>query len=425
MSVAGILYYYIFIKLGENDMNLQSVGKNKEEIKDMYNTYFYETFKRLDFIAETGEGSYIIAEDGKQYLDFMAGIAVNSTGHCNPKVVEAIKEQAETMMHASNYCYTVPQVMLAELICKTIGMEKIYFQNSGAEANEAMIKLARKYGKDNFGPDRYNIITAKNSFHGRTLATLTATGQPGSAIQKNYDPFVPGFKYAEYNNLESFKELVDENTIAIMVEPVQGEGGVIPATKEFLEGLRKLCDDNNMLLLFDEVQTGWGRTGDVMGFMTYGVKPDCVSMAKAMGGGMPIGAMCTSAKLALTFGPGAHGSTYAGNPVCCAASYAQITEILENDLAGNSKTVGAYFMDRLKAIPHVKEVRGKGLMIGVEFDCDIANDVKYTSADNGLLMTAVRPSVIRFVPPLNVTKEDCDKAYDILESVVKELVGDK
>lgn len=404
-------------------MKLQDINKTKEDIKDMYNTYFYETFKRLDFIAESGEGSYIIAEDGKKYLDFMAGIAVNSTGHCNKRVVEAIKAQCETMIHASNYCYTLPQVMLAELICKNIGMEKIYFQNSGAEANEAMIKLARKYGKDNFGPNRYKIVTASNSFHGRTLATLAATGQPGTPIQNNYDPFIPGFIYAEYNNLQSFIDACDEYTIAIMVEPVQGEGGVIPATKEFLQGLRKLCDEKGMLLLFDEVQTGWGRTGELMGFMTYDVKPDCVSMAKAMGGGMPIGAMCTSAKLALTFGPGAHGSTYAGNPVCCAASYAQISEIIEEDLPGNAKEVGAYFMEKLKSIPDVKEVRGKGLMIGVEFNSNIANDVKYNASEEGLLMTAVRPSVIRFVPPLNVTKEDCDVACDILNKVVSQLVS--
>ncbi len=404
-------------------MKLQDVNKTKDNIKDMYNTYFYETFKRLDFIAQSGEGSYIIAEDGKKYLDFMAGIAVNSTGHCNKRVVEAIKAQCETMIHASNYCYTVPQVMLAELICKNIGMEKIYFQNSGAEANEAMIKLARKYGKDNYGPNRYKIVTASNSFHGRTLATLAATGQPGTPIQNNYDPFIPGFTYAEYNNLQSFIDACDEDTIAVMVEPVQGEGGVIPATKEFLQGLRKLCDEKNMLLLFDEVQTGWGRTGELMGFMTYDVKPDCVSMAKAMGGGMPIGAMCTSAKLALTFGPGAHGSTYAGNPVCCAASYAQISEIIEENLSGNAKEVGAYFMEKLKSIPDVKEVRGKGLMIGVEFNSNIANDVKYNASEEGLLMTAVRPAVIRFVPPLNVTKEDCDKACEILNKVVSELVS--
>lgn len=403
-------------------MLLENTGKTKEQMKETYNTYFYETFKRFDFIADKGEGSYLYAENGDKYLDFMAGIAVNSTGHCNAKVVEAIKEQCEQLIHASNYCYSVPQGMLAELICTSIGMEKIYFQNSGAEANEAMIKLARKYGKDNFGPERYNIVTAYNSFHGRTLATLTATGQPGTAIQNNYDPLMPGFKYAEFNNLKAFEEACDENTIAIMVEPVQGEGGVIPATKEFLVGLRKLCDEKNMLLLFDEVQTGWGRTGSLMAYMGYGVKPDCVSMAKAMGGGMPIGAMCTSAELALTFGPGAHGSTYAGNPVCCAASYAQIKEIIENKLVENSHNMGEYFASKLATLPEVKEVRGRGLMIGVEFNKDIATDVKYNSSDEGLLITAVRPSVIRLVPPLNVTKEECDKAFDILNSVVSKLV---
>jgi acetylornithine/N-succinyldiaminopimelate aminotransferase len=324
-------------------------------------------------------------------------------------------------MHASNYCYTVPQAVLAKLICDSIGMEKIYYQNSGAEANEVMIKLARKYGKDNFGPNRYKIVTAKNSFHGRTLGTLAATGQPGTPIQNNYDPLVPGFVYADYNDLASFEAACDDDTIAVMVEPVQGEGGVIPATKEFLQGLRKLCDEKNMLLLFDEVQTGWGRTGYLMAYMGYGVKPDCVSMAKAMGGGLPIGAMCTSAKLALTFGPGAHGSTFAGNPVACAASYAQIQEIIDENLPDNAMAKGIYFRDRLKNLPKVKEVRGKGLMIGVEFTEDIATDIKYKVADAGLLITAVRPSVIRLVPPLNVTTEECDSAYEILEDVITKL----
>lgn len=404
-------------------MNLSSTGKTKEEIKEMYDTYFYETFKRFDFVAEQGEGNYLIDETGRKYLDFMAGIAVNSAGHCNKKVIAAIMEQCGQLLHASNYCYTVPQVMLAERICKAIGMEKIYFQNSGAEANEVMIKLARKYGRDHYGPNRYHIVTAKNSFHGRTLATLAATGQPGTAIQNHYDPFIPGFSYAEFNNIKSFEDACTEDTIAIMVEPVQGEGGVIPATKEFLEGLRKLCDERDMLLLFDEVQTGWGRTGSLMAFMGYGVKPDCVSMAKAMGGGMPIGAMCTSAKLALTFGPGAHGSTYAGNPVACAASYAQIGEIMDEKLPENADKVGAYFREKLLNLPCVKEVRGRGLMIGVEFEKEIATEVKYRAADAGLLITAVRPAVIRLVPPLNVTESLCDEAYTILEKVVTSLIS--
>lgn len=403
-------------------MRLQDTGKTKEELKELYNTYFYETFKRFDFVADKGSDCYVIDESGKKYLDFMAGIAVNSAGHCNKKVVQAIIDQCQSMMHASNYCYTVPQAMAAELICKSIGMEKIYFQNSGAEANEVMIKLARKYGKDNYGPERYHIVTAYNSFHGRTLATLAATGQPGSPIQKNYDPMIPGFSYAEFNNLESFRAACTDDTIAIMVEPVQGEGGVIPATEEFLKGLRALCDEKNMLLLFDEVQTGWGRTGSLMAYMGYGVKPDAVSMAKAMGGGMPIGAMCTSSKLALTFGPGAHGSTFAGNPVACAASYAQISEIIDNHLPENSDRMGRYLREKLAQLPDVKEVRGRGLMIGVEFLHDIATDVKYQAADAGLLITAVRPSVIRLVPPLTVTEKECDAAFDILNNVVSDII---
>ena len=330
----------------------------------------------------------------------MAGIAVNSAGHCNKKVVEAIMEQCQQMMHASNYCYTIPMVMLAQRICDAIGMEKIYFQNSGAEANEVMIKLARKYGKDNFGPNRYHIVTAKNSFHGRTLATLAATGQPGTAIQRNYDPMIPGFSYAEFNNVQAFADACTDDTIAIMVEPVQGEGGVIPATKEFLQGLRKLCDERNMLLLFDEVQTGWGRTGSLMAYMGYGVKPDCVSMAKAMGGGMPIGAICATAEVA----------------------NAQIGEIIDQKLPENADKIGAYFREELLKLPCVKEVRGRGLMIGVEFNKDIATDVKYQSADEGLLITAVRPNVIRLVPPLNITEKECDEAFAILHKVVSKLV---
>lgn len=402
-------------------MKLEDFNMTKEEMIATCDKYMNEQFRRYDFIANSGKGMYIYDENGKAYLDFMGGIAVNAAGHCNEKVVEAIKAQADTILHSANYCYTVPQIMLAKLVCESIGMEKIQFQNSGAEANEAMIKLARKYGVDNFGPNRYKIVTAMNSFHGRTLATLAATGQPDSAIQKGFAPFVPGFTYAEFNNLKSFEDACDEDTIAVMIEPVQGEGGVYPATKEFITGLRELCDRKNMLLLFDEVQTGWGRTGSLMGFMEYGVKPDVVSMAKAMGGGMPIGAMCTSAKLMNTFGPGAHGTTFGGNPVCCAAAYAEITDIIESKLSENAATVGAYFREKLSKLPHVKEVRGLGFLTGVEFDEAISADVKHKAADKCLLMTAVRPNVIRMVPPLIASKEDCDKCVSIIEEVLKDI----
>lgn len=405
-------------------MKVKETGYTKEDLLNMADTYLAEPARRWNFIEEQGDGMYVYDEEGNQYLDFFAGIAVSSAGNCNQRVAEAIANQCKQVIHASNYAYTLPMLLLAKKVCDTIGMEKIVFQNSGTEANEAMIKMARKYGTDHFGPERYHIVTAKNSFHGRTYGALSATGQPDNACQTGFKPMLPGFSYAEYNNLEDFKSKCTENTIAIMVEPVQGEGGVYPAEKEFLQGLRDYCDEKNMLLLYDEVQTGWGRTGDIMAYMEYGVKPDMVSMAKAIGGGMPIGAMCTSAKLAKTFGAGAHGSTYAANPVCCAAALAEIEEILDRNLAANAKEVGAYFMEQLTKLPYVKEIRGKGLLVGVEFTKPIAFEVKHRAVENRLLITAVRPEIIRMAPPLIATKEDCDKAIELLIKSVNEAAAE-
>ncbi|MGL5328075.1 MAG: aspartate aminotransferase family protein, partial [Peptostreptococcaceae bacterium] len=314
-------------------MKLKDTNLTFEQVKELTNKYMIETYERFDFVAESASGMYLYDHEGNAYLDFYGGIAVNSAGNCNEKVVAAVRDQVGDIMHTFNYPYTVPQALLAQLICETIGMDKIFFQNSGAESNEAMIKMARKYGVDNYGPNKYHIITAKNSFHGRTYGAMSATGQTNNAIQVGFKPMLPGFSYADFNDVESFRELVTEDTIAIMVEPVQGEGGVRPANKEFLEGLRALCDEKGLLLLFDEIQTGWCRTGSVMAYMGYGVKPDIVSMAKAMGGGMPIGAICAVDNVAKTFSKGTHGSTYAGSPVCCAAAYAQINELLDNNLA--------------------------------------------------------------------------------------------
>ena len=296
--------------------------------------------------------------------------------------------------------------------------KKVQFQNSGAEANEVMIKLARKYGNDRYDGKRYQIVTALNSFHGRTLATLSATGQPGSAIHKGFEPLVEGFKYAEFNNLKSFEEAATDDVIAIMIEPVQGEGGVYPATQEFITGLRELCDRKGMLLLFDEVQTGWARTGELMAYMHYGIKPDAVSMAKAMGGGMPIAAMCATNEAFTALGAGTHGTTFGGNPVCCAASYAAISEILDKKLDKNAKEMGEYFMTELSKLPHVIQVRGKGLLVGVVFDKDVAADIKHEAFDRRMLMSVVQPAVIRMVPPLIVSKEDIDKALDIIKECI-------
>ena len=403
-------------------MKLKDTGLTFQDIKDKVDKYMIETYERFDFLAETAKDQYMYDENGTPYLDFYAGIAVNSAGNCNEKVVAAVKDQVEDIMHTFNYPYTIPQALLAEKICTTIGMDKIFYQNSGTEANEAMIKMARKYGVEKYGPKRYNIVTASMGFHGRTFGAMSATGQPDNGSQIGFGPMTDGFTYAEYNNLQAFKDACTEDTIAIMVEPVQGEGGVHPATMEFMRGLREFCDEHQMLLLIDEVQTGWCRTGKVMSFMNYGIKPDIVSMAKALGGGMPIGAICATAEVAKAFTPGSHGTTFGGHPVCCAAALAEVNELLDRDLAGNAAKIGAYFMEQLKTLPHVKEVRGQGLLVGVEFDDTISGvDVKHECLHRHLLITAIGAHIIRMIPPLIINKEDCDKAVAIIREAVEAL----
>ena len=403
-------------------MKLKDTGLTFQDIKDKVDKYMIETYERFDFLAETAKDQYMYDENGTPYLDFYAGIAVNSAGNCNEKVVAAVKDQVEDIMHTFNYPYTIPQALLAEKICTTIGMDKIFYQNSGTEANEAMIKMARKYGVEKYGPKRYNIVTASMGFHGRTFGAMSATGQPDNGCQIGFGPMTDGFTYAEYNNLQAFKDACTEDTIAIMVEPVQGEGGVHPATMEFMRGLREFCDEHEMLLLIDEVQTGWCRTGKVMSFMNYGIKPDIVSMAKALGGGMPIGAICATAEVDKAFTPGSHGTTFGGHPVCCAAALAEVNELLDRDLAGNAAKIGAYFMEQLKTLPHVKEVRGQGLLVGVEFDDTISGvDVKHECLHRHLLITAIGAHIIRMIPPLIINKEDCDKAVAIIREAVEAL----
>ena len=404
-------------------MKLEETGLTFEDIKEKVNKYMIETYERMDFLAESAKDQYIYNEKGEKYLDFYAGIAVNSAGSCNEKVVKAVVDQAQTLMHTFNYPYTIPQALLAEKVCTTIGMDKNFFQNSGTEANEAMIKMARKYGIEKYGPNRYHIVTAKMGFHGRTFGAMSATGQPANGCQVGFGPMTYGFSYAPYNDLEAFKDACTENTIAIMIEPVQGEGGVHPATQEFIEGLRKLCDEKDMLLLFDEVQTGWGRTGAPMAYMGYGVKPDCVTMAKAMGGGMPIGACCASEEVAAVFTSGTHGSTYGGHPLACAASLASISEILDRDLSGNAKIMGEYMKEKLAELPHVKEARGKGLLVGCEYDIPIALEIKWACFRRRLLITAIGDSVNRMIPPLILAKEHVDQAIEIMRDAINEVAA--
>ena len=403
-------------------MKVSESGYTKDELLDIVDKYLAEQSRRWNFIEEKGDGMYVYDEEGNEYLDFFGGIAVNSTGNCNKKVAAAIADQCQNVIHASNYAYTLPMILLAKKICETIGMEKVLFQNSGTETNEAMIKMARKYGIEKYGPNHYHIVTAKMGFHGRTFGAMSATGQPGNGCQVGFGPMTYGFSYAPYNDLEAFKNACTENTIAIMVEPVQGEGGVHPATPEFLKGLREFCDEKGMLLLLDEVQTGWCRTGAVMSYMNYGVKPDIVSMAKGLGGGMPIGAICATEEVSKAFTPGSHGTTFGGHPISCAAALAEVEELLDKDLAGNAKKVGDYFAAKLEKLPHVKEVRHQGLLVGVEFDDEISGvEVKHGCLDRKLLITAIGAHVIRMIPPLIVTEEQCDEACAIIEEAVKAL----
>ena len=403
-------------------MKLKDTGMTAEELKAKVKKYMIETYERYDFVAETAKDQYMYDANGDAYLDFYSGIAVNSVVNCNPKVVAAIQEQCGDIMQTFNYPYTIPQALLAEKLCKITGMEKVFYQNSGTEANEAMIKMARKYGTETFGPNRYNIVTAKMSFHGRSFGSMSATGQPDNGCQIGFGAMTPGFTYAEYNNLEDFKSKCTENTIAIMIEPVQGEGGVHPATQEFMKGLREFCDEKNMLLLLDEVQSGCCRTGKFMSFMNYGVKPDIVSMAKALGGGMPIGAILTTEKVGKAFNMGSHGSTFGGHPVCCAAALAAVTEMEDRHLAENAQKMGDYFCEKLEKLPHVKEVRHQGLFVGVEFDGTLqAVDVKHACFDRKLLVTAIGSSVIRMVPPLIIDEADCDKAVEIIKDSIEAL----
>lgn len=405
-------------------MKLKDTGLTKTELKALVDTYMIDTYERFDMIAETAKDMYIYNENGEGYLDFYAGVAVNSTGNGNERVIAAVEDQLKDVMHTFNYPYTIPQALLAKKVCTTIGMDKIFFQNTGTESNEAMIKMARKYGVEKYGPHKYNIVTAFDGFHGRTYGSMSATGQPDNGCQIGFKPMIPGFTYAKFNDLNAFKAAVTENTIAIMIEPVQGEGGVHPASMEFMKGLRELCDEKGLLLLLDEIQTGWCRTGAIMSYMNYGIKPDIVSMAKALGGGMPIGAICASAEVAAAFTPGSHGTTFGGHPVSCAAALAEVDELLEKNLAENSRKMGTYFMNKLKKLPHIKEVRGQGLLVGIEFDKYIdAADIKHEAFERHLLITAIGSHIIRMVPPLILTKSDCDKAFEILYKCVESVAG--
>lgn len=366
-----------------------------------------------NLVLTKGKGCRVWDAEGRSYLDFLGGIAVIQVGHCHPKLVAAIQKQAATLMHVSNLYYNENAPRLAAKLVEKFGVPgRVFFCNSGAEANEGLIKLARLWGS---ATGRYEIISMRNSFHGRTLAAITATGQ--TKYQKGFDPLPGGFVYADYNDLESVKAAVTDKTAAILVEAVQGEGGVVPATPEFLKGLRALCDEKNLLLFCDEVQCGVGRTGSWFGFQSYGIQADGCSLAKGLGGGIPIGAFIVGPKVSEVFQPGHHASTFGGNPVACAAALAVIDILEKERLLDNAARMGEWMQNELKSLaakhPWMVEVRGRGLMLGLVLDHP-AKEFEKALLAKGLIVIATADKVIRMLPPLNITQGDAREAMRII-----------
>ncbi|MGB9781140.1 acetylornithine transaminase [Caldanaerobacter sp.] len=384
--------------------------------------YLMDTYNRYPIMLVRGEGTRVWDSEGNAYLDFVAGIAVNSLGHCHPALVEAIKKQAETLIHCSNLYWNEKQIELARMISENSFGGKVFFANSGAEANEGAIKLARKYASLKYGGKRYKIITAKNSFHGRTFGALTATGQ--EKYHKGFGPLLAGFKYVPLNDIEALYEAVDDEVCAIMLEVIQGEGGIHEATPEYVKAVREICDENDLLFILDEVQTGIGRTGKLFGYEHYGVLPDIMTLAKGLGGGFPIGAIVAKEDKAV-FKPGDHASTFGGNPLACAAGVAVLNEVTKDGFLEGVDKKGKYFREGLETLQKkhkvVKEIRGKGLMVGCEVDLEDASEIVLKALEKGLLINSVSHNVLRFVPPLIVTEEEIDEALQILDDVLSEI----
>ena len=385
---------------------------------ELEHTYMMGTYARQPVVLERGQGCWVWDTQGKAYLDLVAGIAVNVLGHTHPVVVEAITRQSKLLIHASNLYYTMPQIELAQLLVENSCARRVFFANSGAEANEGAIKLARKWGKANRG-GAYEIISTRSSFHGRTLATLAATGQ-----QKYQAPFAPmpdGFTQVPFNDLISLKQATTDKTVAILLEVVQGESGVHPARKRYLELVRQWCDEQNLLLIFDEIQTGIGRTGKLFGYQHVGVEPDIFTLAKGTAGGVPIGVVLAKQR-ADVFQAGDHGSTFGGNPLSTAVGLAVLRYVIENKLWENAGRVGDYFRTRLEDLksrkPVITELRQVGLMIGLDLSEDTAKDVVLKALEKGLILNPTGPHTIRMVPPLILTEQEVDKAVQIFESVL-------
>jgi predicted acetylornithine/succinylornithine family transaminase len=389
-----------------------------EKWQELEQKLFMRTINRLPVTLVRGQGARVWDTEGKEYLDFVAGSAVNSLGHCHPVVTKALTEQAQTLIHTSNLFYTVPQVQLAELLVDNSCLDRVFFCNSGAEANEGAMKLARRYGKLHL-KGAYEIITTYGSFHGRTLATVAATGQ--DKFQQPYIPLLDGFVHVDYDSVEAIKAATTSQTCAVMVEPIQGEGGVNVPDDSYLKKVRTWCDEKGILLILDEIQTGLGRIGSLFGYEQYGVEPDIMTLAKGLGSGVPIGAFLAKERTSV-FVPGEHGSTFGGNPLVCAAGLATLKFIIDNDIPAKVKKMGQYFiagLEKLKAkFSFITEIRGRGLLLALGLTDNIAEELVLACLKEGLLVNPVKPNALRFMPPLIITEKDVDEALGILEIVL-------
>ena len=380
-----------------------------------------KTYNRYQVVFDHGDGIKLYDTEGNEYLDFFAGIAVQGLGYSYKGLNKALKEQADKLWHISNYFYNEPVIVAGQKLLEISDMEKVFFTNSGTEAIEGAVKIAKKYGTKTGG--RYEIIAMEGSFHGRSLGALSVTGN--EHYREDFYPLIPGIKFAKYNDLESVKNLVTDKTCAIILETIQGEGGIHPATKEFLEGIKKLTDEKDLILILDEIQCGMGRSGNFFAWQEYGIKPDVMTVAKALGNGVPIGAFLTAGKASDVLKPGDHGSTYGGNPLVCAVASKVLDIFKEDSIIENVRVVGKYLREKLdelaRSYPSIKEVRGKGLLLGVEFDKPVADIIKSALTDERLVLINAGSNVLRFIPPLIISKSDVDDALCRLKRVLEKI----
>jgi len=385
-------------------------------------TFMFNTYKRLPITLVRGDGCRVWDEKGNEYIDFVGGIAVCALGHSSPIVSKALYEQSTKLVHVSNLFYTQPQTELAQILAENSFADRVFFCNSGAEANEAAIKLARRYSKEKFGPERYAIITMENSFHGRTMATLSATGQ--EKIRIGFEPFLEDFRYVPFNDLDNLNAAIDRSVCAVMLEPIQGEGGVVVPDGDYLKGVKEICNKHELLLILDEVQAGMGRTGRLFSYQHFGIIPDIMTLAKALGNGLPIGAMLATEELADAFGPGSHATTFGGTPLITAGAIAVVKSLLNDGWIENARTMGDYFKNQLTYLQRkysiIKDVRGLGLILGVLLDRD-GTDIVNACMKKGFLINCIQGKILRFVPPLIITKNEIDLLITCLDEIFKEI----